>query len=265
MKQAPIANRLEQDLRTSSEWRVRLNSWAVYAAATGATLAMVSNADADTIISGAANVTASVMPNAAHAFSSKNFEIGGRSGQIEIGESRISNFFSIYGGLKGPGPNGIHFATRGSGTLVNFSPGQLILPPAIDFASRGFARNIVAGASSGGNSICCSSGNSINSGSVHNGAFGSFASGRTGIAGFVLTNGLAEPRFGWLRIKVSDPTSAGYLTEIQALDWAYNSTPSAPIAAGETGAATPEPTTAALALLASGAAGLLAWRRRRIR
>jgi LPXTG-motif cell wall-anchored protein len=261
MKPASVTHNLQQNLKTSPEWRARLNTWGIYAAATGATLAMASNADADTIISGAANVMASVIPNAASAFSAKPFQIGGHSGQIEIGELRVSSFFSISGGLKELGANGLHFATRGSGTLVNFNPGQLILPPAVYFASRGFARNIVSGASGGGNSICCSSGGSIGSSGGPNGVFGSFATGRTGFAGFVLTNGASEPRFGWLRIKVSDPTSVGYMTEIQALDWAYNDTPFAPIAAGETG--TPEPATAALALLAAGTAGLLAWRRRR--
>jgi hypothetical protein len=90
-----------------------------------------------------------------------------------------------------------------------------------------------------------------------NATFGNFASGQTGIAGFVLQNGSSQFDFGWLRIEVSDPNSVGYMTEIQALNWAHDDTAFEPIPAG----VTPELSIAALALLASGAAGLLAWRR----
>jgi hypothetical protein len=47
---------------------------------------------------------------------------------------------------------------------------------------------------------------------------------------------------------------------ITATDWAYDPT-GAPVTAGESG--TPEPSTTALAILAAGAAGVVALRRRR--
>jgi hypothetical protein len=239
MKPTPNTDKLEQDLKTSPEWRARLNTWSVYAAATGATLAMASNADAS-IIYGVANVSASVTPNAARGFSSQIFQIGGRTAVIEIEEFRTGGFRSIFAEVGGLGSN-LFFANRGS-NLINFSQGQSILS-APAFARYGVAKAIL--------------------GSTGFGTFtaGNLASGKTGFAGFLLQNSSSQLDFGWLRIKVSDPTSVGYVTEIQALDWAYNDTAFAPITAGE--GAVPEPGTAALALLATGAAGLLAWRRRR--
>ena len=60
--------------------------------------------------------------------------------------------------------------------------------------------------------------------------------------------------FGWIRVHID----RGALT---IKDWAYESTPDAPIRAGEGSPPVPEPS--GLALLATGAAGILAWRRRR--
>jgi hypothetical protein len=242
MKPTPNTDDLEQDLKTSPEWRARLNTWSIYAAATGATLAMASNADAS-IIYGVANVSASVVPSAARAFSSQTFHIGGGTAQIDIAQARSGGFFSVFADVGGTGLNPLLFA-RGGSSLMNFSPGQSILQASI-FRTYGVAR---AALGSGGLIIA---------------AAGNLVSGQTGFAGFVLPTGASRSQldFGWLRIEVSDPNSVGYVTEIQALDWAYNDIPFAPITAGE--GAVPEPGTAALALLATGAAGLLAWRRRR--
>lgn len=234
----PAAN-VEQDLKTSPEWRARLNKWGIYAAATGATLAMASSADAS-IIYGGAYVSASITPNASFDFATAPFQIGSHKVEIGIGEIRSSNQFSIFAALRGIGPGPALFADMGRSSLINFGLGQSVLQ-ASGFASRyGIAR-------------------AIGSSGFGRASFGNFASGQTGLAGFILQNGSSNFNFGWIQIKVSDPTSVGYMTEIQALGWAYNDTPFAPIAAG----VTPEPSTAALALLASGAAGLLAWRRRR--
>ncbi|HEX4133616.1 MAG TPA: PEP-CTERM sorting domain-containing protein [Bryobacteraceae bacterium] len=57
--------------------------------------------------------------------------------------------------------------------------------------------------------------------------------------------------------------SDGLVNSLTAIDWAYQTDGSA-ILAGDTGIpSTPEPSTAALALLAMGAAGVAALRRRR--
>jgi hypothetical protein len=80
---------------------------------------------------------------------------------------------------------------------------------------------------------------------------------------------------GWLDVKVT--SDAGFAEELELISWAYNNVAGAPIEAGEpieAGAsieagqttevsATPEPGTEALSLLALGAAGILAFRKRR--
>jgi LPXTG-motif cell wall-anchored protein len=55
--------------------------------------------------------------------------------------------------------------------------------------------------------------------------------------------------------------AAGYPVEAEIIDFAYNETHFASITTPS--AATPEPGMAALGLLAGGAAGLLAWRKRK--
>jgi len=84
------------------------------------------------------------------------------------------------------------------------------------------------------------------------------------VSGFVGIKGdqIFTGDLGWIQVKVFDRNADGYPDELEIVSWAYNNVPGAPIAAGETGV-TPEPGTAALGLLAAGAAGLLAWRRRR--
>jgi LPXTG-motif cell wall-anchored protein len=58
---------------------------------------------------------------------------------------------------------------------------------------------------------------------------------------------------------------SGFPTQLEVISWAYNDVAGAPIEAGQTTevGATPEPSTAALGLLALGAAGILALRKRR--
>lgn len=241
MKPRPVVVNAEQGLKTSPEWRARLSTWGVYAAATGATLALASSADAS-IIYGVANVSASITPNVSFDFASTAFQIGNHKVELGIGEINISTHFSVFAAIRGVGPGPTLFADQGVSSLIKFAPGQTVLPTSGGFSRYGLARAIERNSALGTVS------------------FGNFASGKTGFAGFVLQNGSSNLDFGWLRIKVSDPNSVGYMTEIQALDWAYNDAAFTPIVAGE---GAPEPGTAALALLASGAAGLLAWRRRR--
>jgi hypothetical protein len=81
------------------------------------------------------------------------------------------------------------------------------------------------------------------------------------------SNNPAKFHYGWIELEydgIPDPTS------ITAIDWAYNSVVGQAITAGETSepsdpvnTTTPEPGTAALSLLAMGAAGVLAWRRKK--
>lgn len=69
--------------------------------------------------------------------------------------------------------------------------------------------------------------------------------------------------YGWVWLEFTQGTN-GLANAITAEDWAYENSGS-PIHAGDTGlSAAPEPSTAAMALLSGGAAGIVALRRRRI-
>jgi hypothetical protein len=88
------------------------------------------------------------------------------------------------------------------------------------------------------------------------GVRGEWSSGVPGFAGFETGGG----DFGWIELEWTG-TPAGYPAMLEALGWGINTVPGEPIYAGETAA--PEPGTVALSLLALGAAGILAWRKRR--
>jgi hypothetical protein len=87
-----------------------------------------------------------------------------------------------------------------------------------------------------------------------------FADGVTGYSGFVFLIG-GSSHYGWVEWTHTLATGpGGGLLEVH--NWAFEDTPLTPIHIADTGAAAvPEP--GSLALLAAGAGGLLAWRRRR--
>jgi hypothetical protein len=135
MKPAPNTDNLEKDLKASPEWRARLSTWGVYAAATSATLAMASNADAS-IIYGAANVSASItpIPNVSSIFATTGFQIGGHHVEIGIGLHQSSSFYAVLAAIRGVGPHPVLFADQGSGSLMNFNPGLSIFPASCSIA-----------------------------------------------------------------------------------------------------------------------------------
>ena len=101
-------------------------------------------------------------------------------------------------------------------------------------------------------------------GTINGAHQGEFSSGIGGFAGvdFKTGTGLDQKTYyGWVRLKYTNSNNVP--NSITAIDWAYEATPGAAIHAGDTGiSGTPEPGTAALSLLALGAAGVLALRRR---
>ena len=89
-----------------------------------------------------------------------------------------------------------------------------------------------------------------------------WAANATGLAIFRFSTTNHTEDYGWVRLSYTLGTD-GLANSITAKDWAYEST-GAPITAGETASSgTPEPSTTALAILAAGAAGVAALRRRR--
>ena len=88
---------------------------------------------------------------------------------------------------------------------------------------------------------------------------GQFLNGQSGFAGIEFKEG-GNTHYGWIRLHATiGPDNA--VTET-AVDWAYNTVAGQEILAGQ-GVPTPEPGTTSMALLAAGAAGLLALRKRR--
>jgi len=88
------------------------------------------------------------------------------------------------------------------------------------------------------------------------------AGNQTGFAAFKFSTAAKGTDFGWVRLKYTLGTN-GLANAITAVDYAYDNTGASILAGQKTSSATPEPSTAALALLAAGAAGVVALRRRR--
>jgi hypothetical protein len=215
--------------------------WSVFAAAAGAALAMASSAEAGIIYTHPGSpVTVSLAPGTGSAYAKQNFAVGGAPPWVELwrnngwqGQATIASGYNVL-------PD-IAFARGNQGLAVNFASGQ---PIAGNFGQSAAMIQV-----------------------THSGSFrGNFAFGQSGFVGFAFVNGSHNADLGWIRLKVLG--TGGVPSEIEVIDWAYNDVarnlPGGSITAGEgAGSATPEPSTGALALLATGAAGLLAWRRRR--
>jgi PEP-CTERM motif len=212
------------------------SNWRVFAAAAGATLAMSANANA-AIIHTTLDTTLSLTPGQS-VITSAVLHFGGATDTAHLrritsganyGLARISgNIQFATTGLRSAGP--------GFEAAKNFAFGSLIGP--LVPVTGGGATFLAKHTSSGGN-------------------YGAFrGSNGSGFLGFKTGGG----DYGWLKVVVSDAGSPTFPNELQVLDYAIDTT-GAPIAAGDTGV--PEPGTSGLALLALGAAGILAWRHRR--
>jgi hypothetical protein len=215
-------------------------NWQAYAAATGAALAAATVAAAG-IITGTGPIVAGPVTRGLGAFdANQNVNIG--SGQIQLRVHYNAFNSSFFGSTTRHG----NAAVQGYGGLKLIGLGSLLK----NFASGASIHNPVNPLSSvllsGAKLVKVSSGFGT----------GNFNNGATGIAGFQLNNG----DLGWIKLKWA--SGDAYPSTLTALSWAYNTTPGAAILAGDSGAV-PEPGTASMALLATGAAGLLAWRRRR--
>jgi hypothetical protein len=238
---------------SAANGRERLRNWSVFAMATGSALAMATSANASIIYSGPLSVTKSIPP------------VGGLATNVS------------------------------SGASINLSTGVFAKPNAIDLAifdrrvietSRRYSRaSAIFFDSSAGNSALENAGGNLQrlafgavisglAGQFESGAalksrfrgtgvaaksfsYGTWPNGGVGYAGFKLHNG----DFGWLKLGWSGANN--FPDTINLYGWAVQTDRTA-ILAGDTGvSSTPEPGTFGLALLAAGAAGVLALRRRK--
>ena len=202
-------------------------SWLRYTAAAGSALAMATDAGAGSIAySGIQNKNVSVSQSTGITFGPASFGLGMSS----------FNFGTAVGANLHPNSNGV----LGSGFIQKLASGS-----AISGGAGTFNGSVIAQFAIGKH-------------------FGYFAAGQSGFAGVEFNTGTAgnpHIHYGWVRLVYSgDP----WINSLTAIDWAYETTPGLAIHAGQTAeqSGIPEPGTAALSLLALGAAGVLALRRR---
>jgi hypothetical protein len=154
--------------------------------------------------------------------------------------------------------------TGGFGHYTNFSVEGIVPLKIFEAGSYGqYAKNFVAGSQiSSAAGVLAASGARIAKAIFAASSFGSFNPGAPGYVGFALDEGAGGIHYGWLKLEFSfDPqTTRGVL---EALAFGIETTAGTTIAAGDGGTPTPEPGTMALGILAAGAAGVLALRRRR--
>jgi len=226
-------------------WKKHLGNWRLYAAASGASVAAGTSADAGIVYSGTLNVKAQVTGNT--GYNTAGFALAGH--QLAVGVNKLtaqtgspgSTSFFFYGKafLKIPSAGNL-FGFRNSSTgvgLRNFAQGQAIVAPASNtYKTRGDA-------------VLRSR---LSTGYV----YGNFPANGAGFVGFSMSGG----KLGWIKLSLTTDGN-GIPSSVTVLGWAYNDVVGDPINAGQTTNAVPEPGTMAMGLLASGAAGLVALRK----
>jgi PEP-CTERM motif len=216
-------------------------AWPRYAAATGAGLALATAAGAGIIYTHPATPVTVQVP-AGNSGRTARFQFGGQAGSqfgLFATHFQSASLRAAVVALQGRHSTDAVMVNH-SGSVKRLHSGAVISNGAGSFA-RG--------------TIVVRAGSTFQ-GSMH--TFGTWPFSQTGFAGvkFQLSDGT---HFGWIRLHPSG--EGGFPTRLEAIDWAWNTTPNQAIRAGQ--GVIPEPTSLALMLLASGAAGVLAWRRRR--
>jgi hypothetical protein len=244
-----LSSRLDLYLTSSSGtisagFRQKLSAWPRYAAAVGSALALASSAEASIIYSGVENLSCfstfeypriSMAGNAFVLWVIHHWSTWGRW-------YRVGMYASLEGQILGTGGD-----LRKLASGANISGGV----PGFGHPWRVRQRN-THGYTNKPQTVKY---------------YGNWpAPSSTGFAGVKFTEG-GQPHYGWVRLEYS-AWPDGSPVSITAIDWAYNDVAGAPIRAGQTSdesgsSLVPEPSGKALALLAAGAMGVLAWRKRR--
>lgn len=267
LAQYSLAARAVLDLKKAAP---RLGDLTLYTAAVGSALALAPVAEASIIYSGIQNITVNRVANGT-SFAPVDLNFDGQ-GDMSFG---ISGFSATFPGVTLPlqidsavayGLSGTVPGAYGSAGFFNTSFGSSLL--------KFSASSRTIGSNYGANTTFSFSGvlrGHLNFFGVER-SYGSWnpASGAstTGFAGVVIDPYKPPgPQFGWLHFKLTTD-SQNRTDSLTLIDWAFESVPGAGIHVGAQGTAPgpapapiPEPST--LSLLALGATGLAALRRRR--
>jgi hypothetical protein len=223
----------------SGNIRRHTGNWPIYAAATGSALAMATGASASLITSGIQSSVfqsnVSVKAQGSSVNSSHWIQMG--SGH-KINLKAVSNGTFAVLGLQ-PGPRMNLFFT-GSSSAKNFrfqsNIGGSHAAPQAEIVKAMFSGQLI----------------------------GKFQSGQPGFAGFSITSAShVNTEYGWLELVFTE--KSGTPSALRALAYGIDTNPNEVIQAGQiNGGFIPEPGTMSLAILAAGACGVMALRRRRL-
>jgi hypothetical protein len=230
----------------------RVGRWPIYAAAAGSALAMATSASASIIYHGPSN-------NYGNAFTTPRIPTPTlrasthTTGRVVLGSGHNLGLIALAG--KSFGSVGLD-SGGSSKNRVN-----IFVSATNNLFAKEFGLSSLIGPAAGKLKV----GFGLVRGSTSGGGFGNFPLNDTGFAGLAITSSGPShlvTEYGWIRLEAVSLN--GFPEELKAIDWAFDTSGNA-IAAGEVVAPTPEPGTMALALLAAGAAGVAALRRRRAR
>lgn len=238
--------------------------WAAYAAAAGAALAMSSAADASIIYVNPTDIVLNINQPLLSSSNTSTFidlnNDGTNDFQLLLNwDSNGASFSSAtaFGSAYLNGVNGGRVAQVGSVSELAQLPLNTPIDVGLNFGQFGLIVGNFYSITSGGSTAANSSGVWVED-------VQSFAGVRFNIGG--------NTHYGWIRLSWNDThgidtsmTPDGFVDQVTIYDWAYESTPDTTILAGATPPPTPPtvPEPGSLALLATGAAGIAALRRRR--
>lgn len=217
----------------------RAGNWPIYAAAAGSALAMATNASASIIYSGI--IDASVTAPLAGTNQIQPIDVDGLSHffNLVVGASVSSAVAKGFASVEAVGPVRVFVNTASTQLAKRFASGNLIS------AGAGVQEDKRVVAERFSTSV----------------GFGNFVSGVPGLAGIAIIGQGSlhnQTDYGWIRLVYTNNSTTGLPGTLEAIDWAIQTDGEA-IGAGYV----PEPGTMALGLLACGAAGIAALRRRR--
>jgi hypothetical protein len=219
----------------------RTGNWPIYAAATGSALAMATGASASIITSG---IVSGVYPSG-----------------VSVNPGGPATHIGLIPGLSVK----LHALSSAGGPVVQLqleAGENIFFSQFTDSAKNfGFASPIAPGLSPSSGV-----GHTENVQAFFNGhAYGNFAAGMPGFVGLSFATGLGNTDYGWIALEFRDKGGIPYYLQALAfgIDTNPGQTPGTLLAGEIDGGFIPEPGTLSLAILASGAAGVMALRRRR--